>query len=200
MIHLLPHWSHPGFEGMPVTVWAYTNCDEAELFLNGVSLGRKKVEKYLHAEWQVPYTPGKLEAVGYLDGRRAAGDVRETAGPGVALALKLENGPVAAGGNELALFTKGAKCRMHLRWCGSTAPEPERFSGPVRTTPTRFQFPRWTGGCTPAESPSPSARGKPMQPVRRRRRSSRGRSRSAARIFRSNSLLRRRADGKLTEN
>ena len=105
MIHLLPHWSHPGFEGMPVTVWAYTNCDEAELFLNGVSLGRKKVEKYLHAEWQVPYTPGKLEAVGYLDGRRAAGDVRETAGPGVALALKLENGPVAAGGNELALFT-----------------------------------------------------------------------------------------------
>lgn len=104
MIHLLPHWSHPGFEGMPIRVWAYTNCDEAELFLNGVSLGRKRVEKYLHVEWLVPYAPGKLEVTGYLDGRRAAGDVRETAGPGVALALKPENGPVAAGGNEIALF------------------------------------------------------------------------------------------------
>ncbi len=105
MIHLLPHWTHPGFEGVPVSVWAYTNCEEAELFLDGESLGRRRVEKWGHAEWSVPYRPGRLEAVGYCGGKRCVSDLRESTGPAVALRLQLENGPVFANGEDLALFT-----------------------------------------------------------------------------------------------
>ncbi|MDZ7634762.1 MAG: DUF4982 domain-containing protein [Bacteroidales bacterium] len=39
VLHLFPHWNWS--PGQTVDVWAYTNCDEVELFLNGVSLGRK---------------------------------------------------------------------------------------------------------------------------------------------------------------
>lgn len=42
MVHLLPHWNFAGFEGMPIRVAAYTNCDEIELFHNGKSVGRQK--------------------------------------------------------------------------------------------------------------------------------------------------------------
>ena len=41
-VHLSPHWNWQGHEGKPVPVFVYTNGDEAELFLNGKSLGRKK--------------------------------------------------------------------------------------------------------------------------------------------------------------
>ena len=41
-VHVLPHWTWPGREGLRVPVYVYTNGDEAELFLNGSSLGRKR--------------------------------------------------------------------------------------------------------------------------------------------------------------
>jgi beta-galactosidase len=41
-VHLSPHWNWAGYEGQKVPVILYTNGDEAELFLNGKSLGREK--------------------------------------------------------------------------------------------------------------------------------------------------------------
>ena len=41
-IHLTPHWNWKGKEGKHVPVMLYTDGDEAELFLNGKSLGRRK--------------------------------------------------------------------------------------------------------------------------------------------------------------
>ncbi|MBB5353745.1 hypothetical protein HNR46_004007 [Haloferula luteola] len=41
-VHLLPHWTWPDRVGQEVPVYVYTNGDEAELFLNGKSLGRRK--------------------------------------------------------------------------------------------------------------------------------------------------------------
>ena len=41
-VHILPHWTWPAREGLGVPVYVYTNGDEAELFLNGSSLGRKR--------------------------------------------------------------------------------------------------------------------------------------------------------------
>jgi len=40
-IHLAPHWNWEEHKGKPVPVFLYTDGDEAELFLNGKSLGRK---------------------------------------------------------------------------------------------------------------------------------------------------------------
>jgi beta-galactosidase len=68
-LHLLPHWNRPGREGQPIAVWAYSNCDEVELFLNKKSQGHKKMTQNSHLGWQVPYAPGTLEAVGYRCGR-----------------------------------------------------------------------------------------------------------------------------------
>lgn len=40
-LHILPHWTWPDRIGLAVPVYVYTNGDEAELFLNGRSLGRR---------------------------------------------------------------------------------------------------------------------------------------------------------------
>ena len=57
MVHILPHWTWPGKEGIAIPVWCYTNCDEAELFLNGTSLGTRAFDAKndMHLEWLVPY-------------------------------------------------------------------------------------------------------------------------------------------------
>jgi beta-galactosidase len=41
-LHLSPHWNWQGYEGQPIPVFLYTDGDEAELFLNGRSMGRRK--------------------------------------------------------------------------------------------------------------------------------------------------------------
>lgn len=57
-------WSWSGCEGNPVQVEVYTDGAEAELFINGKSLGRKPAEK-CRAVFDVHYVPGTLEAVSY---------------------------------------------------------------------------------------------------------------------------------------
>lgn len=41
-VHILPHWNWKGHEGKEIPVYVYTSGDEAELFLNGISQGRRK--------------------------------------------------------------------------------------------------------------------------------------------------------------
>jgi len=41
VLHLFPHWNWTGHEGQVIPVFAYTNCDSVELFLNGKSFGVK---------------------------------------------------------------------------------------------------------------------------------------------------------------
>ncbi len=78
--HVLPHWNHKGKEGQPIRVMSHTNCEEAELFVNGKSCGRKTVALLEQASWEVPYEPGYIELVGYYGGLKAAHDVKITAG------------------------------------------------------------------------------------------------------------------------
>lgn len=80
VLHLLPHWNWEEMEGKEIDVWAYSNCDEVELFLNKKNLGRKKMEQYGHLEWKVAYQPGTLEAVGYKNGKKTLSSVRKTTG------------------------------------------------------------------------------------------------------------------------
>lgn len=106
MVHLLPHWNFAGREGEEIRVSAYTNCDAVELYLNGELVARREVEQYGHAEWQVPYTPGVIEAKAYRNGTLVAQDRRETSGAAYRLALRLENKEqIRAGGSDLALVT-----------------------------------------------------------------------------------------------
>lgn len=80
MAHLLPHWTWPGREGQITPVHVYTSGDSAELFVNGVSQGRKVRDGYRIVWNNVVYQPGTVEVVAYKDGREWARDVVRTAG------------------------------------------------------------------------------------------------------------------------
>ena len=105
MIHLMPHWNHEGMEGEEILVRAYTNCEETELFLNGRSLGVKKVERFGHADWIVKYEKGTVEAVGRNGGKEIVRDIVRTSGHAAALNLKQDNTLYSANGQDLQLFT-----------------------------------------------------------------------------------------------
>ncbi len=105
MVHLLPHWNWPGKEGESIAVWAFSNCDQVELFLNGKSLGRQDMPQFGHLEWNVPYAPGKLAAKAYKNGKLAAEDVVETTGSPFAIRLLPDSSTVKADGEELIMVT-----------------------------------------------------------------------------------------------
>ncbi len=79
MVHLLPHWTHPGKEGQAIPMVAYTNCDAVELTLNGRSLGRQEYDDE-QLVWHVPFEPGVLTAIGFREGKAVARNSNRTAG------------------------------------------------------------------------------------------------------------------------
>ena len=103
VVHLLPHWNWPGFEGKSIPVWCITNCDSVELFLNDKSLGEKTLDrrKSLHVEWSVPYEAGTLRAVGNRGGA-VVQDKVATAGAATKLVLKPDRAKISADGDDLS--------------------------------------------------------------------------------------------------
>ena len=83
-VHILGHWNAPA-EGD--TIWVYARAERVELVLNGVSMGVQDVKDGRHVEWRVPYAPGELRAVGYVNGKAACEDVRRTTGAPARLRL-----------------------------------------------------------------------------------------------------------------
>jgi beta-galactosidase len=105
MVHLLPHWNWPGKEGQDIDVWAYSNCKEVELFLNGHSLGRKSVPKNSHVQWTVKYEPGTLLAKGYTDGKMMTEEKVETTGAPARIKLIPDRATIHADGKDLSIIT-----------------------------------------------------------------------------------------------
>ncbi len=105
MIYMLPHWNLSEKEGAPVRVAVYTNCEEAELFLGEVSLGRQKVERYSVVSWDVPYLNKKVSVIGYIGGEKAVSTYTEKTGVGKSLCLELDNGGIVANGRDVALVS-----------------------------------------------------------------------------------------------
>ena len=104
VLHLLPHWNWPGQEGREMDVWAHSNCEEVELFLNGVSQGRKKTVKNVHLEWKVKYAPGVLLARGYTGGKEIITDKVETTGAPQAVQLAPSQATLKADGEDVAII------------------------------------------------------------------------------------------------
>jgi len=78
-------WSWRGCEGERAYVEVYGAGASVELFLNGKSLGRKKL-KACKAVYKVRYEPGSLEAVNYdANGQRIAATKLQSADPNLAL-------------------------------------------------------------------------------------------------------------------
>ncbi|NLM74902.1 MAG: DUF4982 domain-containing protein [Clostridiaceae bacterium] len=117
-LHLMPHWNWEGDEGVFKQVVAYTNCEEVELYINGRLVGTRgyqcpnygsrhvwndrKRRNYtthdLHLVWDVPYEPGELKAVGYIDRKIVAETVVTTTGKPVALKTEADRGVIRVDG------------------------------------------------------------------------------------------------------
>jgi beta-galactosidase len=104
VLHIFPHWNwNPG---QTVDVWAFTNCDEVELFLNGVSLGKQsKGENDFNLVWKVPYEEGTLLGVGYRSGAEIMRSTVSTAGEPAALVLSPDRSEINADGSDLSFIT-----------------------------------------------------------------------------------------------
>jgi len=124
MVHLLPHWNWKGSEGRALTVYAYSNCDTVELFVNGRSMGVKAYEfprqgvegswnnlparsrgphttADLHLAWDVVYEPGTLKAVGMRAGQVVANEEIATTGEPAAVKVTLDKAAATADGRDV---------------------------------------------------------------------------------------------------
>ena len=107
MAHILPHWTWPERFGQVTPVHVFTSGDEAELFLNGKSLGRKKKGPLEYRlRWDdVLYQPGTLKVVAYKNGKKWATDVMRTAGDPSKLKLTPDRHVICADGRDLSFVT-----------------------------------------------------------------------------------------------
>lgn len=81
------HWNWQ--KGDKMNVVCYTNLEEAELFLNGKSCGRIKVDNdKLVAAWNIDYTEGTLSVKCFENGQEKASDMLKTAGNPANVILK----------------------------------------------------------------------------------------------------------------
>ena len=105
VLHIFPHWNLQGHEGEEVEIWAYSNCDEVELTVNGKKLGRQAMPKNGHLKWKAVYQPGRVVATGYKNGKRILKQTIETTNPAAKIVLTADRGLITADGRDVAIVT-----------------------------------------------------------------------------------------------
>ncbi|MBT6837518.1 MAG: DUF4982 domain-containing protein, partial [Bacteroidetes bacterium] len=107
MAHILPHWNWPERIGENVPVHVYTSGDEAELFLNDKSLGkRKKTQFEYRLRWDdAVYEPGELKVKVWKDGKEWAEDIMKTTSEATKINLEVDRKEIAPDGKDLAFVT-----------------------------------------------------------------------------------------------
>ena len=105
VLHIFPHWNLQGHEGEEVELWAYSNCDEVELTVNGKKLGRQQMPKNGHLKWKAVYQPGKVVATGYRNGKRIMTETIATTKPAAKVMLKADRPTITADGCDVCVVT-----------------------------------------------------------------------------------------------
>ena len=96
-------WTWPGYEGKKTAVEIYSDAEEAELFVNGVSQGKKPVGddfRKFYCKWEAVYEPGDLLAVAYIGGKEVGRYELKTA-QGATLCVSADKTTLKAGSNDL---------------------------------------------------------------------------------------------------
>ncbi|MBI9019192.1 MAG: DUF4982 domain-containing protein [Phycisphaerae bacterium] len=116
MAHILPHWNWPDRIGEITPVHVYTSGDEAELFVNGKSMGRKKKEQYEYRiTWdEIKYQPGIVHVIAYKNGKTWAQDIVATTEVPAKISLDVDRSIINADGNDLAFVTVEIKDKNNL--------------------------------------------------------------------------------------
>ncbi len=104
MVHIFPYWDFN--EGQSVDVRVCSNAPEVELFVNGKSQGRYRIDHrngmQLTGNWIIPYEAGEIEAVAYDEkGAVTARQARHSFGEAAQLCLKPDKREVLADGEDL---------------------------------------------------------------------------------------------------
>ena len=101
---VLADWNWQGYEDSLLEVTAYSSCDEAELFINGKSLGRKPTNRSTKfmAKWSVPYSAGELKAIGYKGSQIVITKVLRTANAASQIKLSADRNLIKADGQDLS--------------------------------------------------------------------------------------------------
>ncbi|MDV6330682.1 beta-galactosidase GalA [Asticcacaulis sp. 201] len=102
VLWLIPHWNWKA--GETVRVVACTNCEAVELFVNGKSAGKQPRTKYEMNTWYVPFAPGRIEAVGYTDGKAVSRTKVETTSDPVRLKVTPERETIQGDGIDVITF------------------------------------------------------------------------------------------------
>jgi len=107
MAHILPHWNWPDRKGQVTPVHVYTSGDEAELFLNGRSLGRKKIGQFEYRlRWDdVVYEPGELKVIAYKNGKKWAEDMVKTTDTAAQIVMSADRSSIRTDGSDLSFIT-----------------------------------------------------------------------------------------------
>jgi beta-galactosidase len=103
-LHIFPHWNWKA--GQTVDIWAYSNTDSVELFVNSKSQGKQKISTLSHVTWKVTFEAGTLEGRGYdASGKQVVSQTILTAGAPAAIKLSLDLGQngLKADGQDAAL-------------------------------------------------------------------------------------------------
>jgi beta-galactosidase len=105
--HILPHWNWENRIGEITPVHVFTSGDEAELFLNGQSLGRKKKGNFEYRiRWDnVQYQAGELKIVAYKNGKFWAEETIQTTGKAAKLSASVDRSKIKSDGEDLAFIT-----------------------------------------------------------------------------------------------
>lgn len=107
MVHILPHWNWPNRIGEITPVHIFTSGDEAELFLNGKSLGRKKKKEFEYRiRWDdVKYQVGELKAIAYKNGKVWAKETIKTTGKASRLLASADRSEIKWDREDLVFVT-----------------------------------------------------------------------------------------------
>ena len=108
MIHIGIYWNwNPG---QLIDIRVMSNCPRTELYLNGMSLGIREIDRHnperCFAMWQVPFEEGEIEAIGMdEDGRELCRETKRSFGDTAAFRLNAEQDGLLSDGHDLAFVT-----------------------------------------------------------------------------------------------
>ncbi|MGB3005052.1 MAG: beta-galactosidase GalA [Chitinophagaceae bacterium] len=109
ILQLVPHWNWPVDSiGKNIKVMILSNAEKVKLYLNKKLIQESIVDKYEMVMWNVPYKPGKLEAVGFKRGKEVSRFAVETTTEPVALQLIPDRNNIAGDGWDAIPITVSA--------------------------------------------------------------------------------------------
>ena len=113
---IIDHWNFMQYNGHMIEVHTITNCEEVEIYFSSVNragtrndrlIARRKTSDFANNTiiWQIPYTPGKIIAKGYNNGKEVAYYELNTSDKKHELRLTADRSTIKADGRDLSYIS-----------------------------------------------------------------------------------------------